>query len=85
LTLWPSPDHKRGGANLRRRRAANLRRKLAMLRFHAEHCGPDGKSTVAVKGGQVAAAKRIANTPGGARALGLELALARWHPGGGAS
>jgi len=63
-----------------RRHAANLRRRLAMLRFHSEQRGADGKSAAAVKGGQTAAALRIANTPGGARALGLELALARWHP-----
>ena len=64
----------------RRHRAANLKRKLAMLRVHAVARDPvTGKSVIAVKGGQAAAAKRIANTPGGGRALGLELALARWH------
>lgn len=66
----------------RRRRGANLRRKKAMLAFHASQRDPiTGKSLSAVKGGQAAAGKRIAKTPGGARALGLELALARWYGG----
>lgn len=69
----------------RRQRVANLRRKLAMLSVHASRRDPiTGKSVIAVKGGQAAAAKRIATTPGGARALGLQLALARWHPPGAA-
>jgi len=56
-----------------------------MVRFHAEHRDPvTGRSTVAQKGGRAAAAKRIGLTLGGARALGLELAIARWHPDGGA-
>ena len=61
-------------------RAANLKRRLAMLRYHATQRGSDGKSLSAVAGGRAAWAKRAAATPGGARALGLELALRRWHP-----
>lgn len=52
-----------------------------MLRYHASVRDPDtGKSLTAIRGGMSAWAKRAAATPGGARALGLEMALRRWHP-----
>lgn len=62
-------------------RAANLKRRLAMIRYHASQRDPQtGKSESAVAGGRAAWAKRVAATPGGGRALGLEMALRRWHP-----
>jgi len=60
---------------------ANLRRRLAMLKYHASVRDPEtGKSLTATRGGMAAWVKRAASTPGGARALGLEMALRRWHP-----
>ena len=62
-------------------RASNLKRRLAMMRYHATQRDPvTGKSQSAVSGGRAAWAKRTAATPGGARALGLEMVLRRWHP-----
>jgi hypothetical protein len=59
----------------------NLRRRLAMLKYHASvRDAETGKSLTAIRGGMAAWAKRAAATPGGARALGLEMALRRWHP-----
>jgi hypothetical protein len=62
----------------RRKQAANLKRRLFMLRFHALNRDFDGKSAIARRGGQA----RMARDPGGPRAAALQMALTRWHPQG---
>lgn len=64
----------------RRRRLANLKRRLAMLAIHRANRLPDGRSAIAVRGGKAAWRKRANSHPGGERGLALELALARHYP-----
>jgi hypothetical protein len=64
----------------RRRRCANLQRRAFMLAFHRSHSLPDGRSAVAVRGGQAAWRKRADAHPGGERGLALELAMRRHYP-----
>ena len=67
----------------RRRRVGNLKRKAAALRRHRAARDPlTGKSLLAEKAGRAGWRKRAEAHPGGARGLGLELALARWHRDG---
>jgi hypothetical protein len=67
----------------RRQRAANLRRRLALLRHHEAQRDPlTGKSHQAVRAGRLGGRKRADTHPGGPRAFGLELALRRWYPEG---
>lgn len=67
----------------RRHRAANLKRRLALLRHHAALRDPvTGKSLQAVRGGQAAWRMRVEAAGGNARIVGLEMALKRWHPEG---
>ena len=61
----------------RRRQAANLRRRVAMLRFHAANRDWDGKSVIARRGGHA----RMDADPGGPRAAATSMAIARWHGG----
>jgi len=66
--------------NGQRRRRANLRRKLALLKHHAAQRDPfTGKSVQAVRGGRAAWTKRVEAAGGDARIVGLEMALRRWH------
>lgn len=60
----------------RRKRGANLKRRLFMLRFHAVNRDYDGKSVVARRGGHA----RMGADSGGPRAAATAMALARWHP-----
>jgi hypothetical protein len=60
---------------VRRRQAANLRRRVALLRYHAANRDWDGKSAIARRGGYA----RMAADPGGPRAAATAMALARWH------
>ena len=64
----------------RRRRLANLKRRLFMIGFHRANRLPDGRSAVAVRGGKAAWRKRAASHPGGERGLALELAMKRHYP-----
>ena len=59
------------------RRAANLKRRAFMLRFHAERRGVDGKSVVAQRGGHA----RMGDDRALARAIATEMAVKRWHGG----
>ena len=59
-------------------RAANLKRRVFMLRFHAERRGADGKSVVAQRGGHA----RIGDDRALARAIATEMAIKRWHDNG---
>ena len=65
----------------RRRRLANLKRRLFMIGFHRANRLPDGRSAVAVRGGKAAWRKRADDHPGGERGLALELAIRRHYPG----
>ena len=60
----------------RRRRAANLARRVALLRYHGANRDWDGKSISARRGGHA----RMSADPGGPRAAATAMALARWHP-----
>ena len=51
-----------------------------MIAFHRGHRLPDGRSAIAVRGGQAAWRKRVAAHPGGERGLALELAMKRHYP-----
>ncbi len=64
----------------RRRRLANLKRRLFMIGFHRANRLSDGRSAIAVRGGQAAWRKRVAAHPGGERGLALELAMKRHYP-----
>jgi len=65
----------------RRQHAANLKRKLALLKHHAaQRDSLTGKSRQAVAGGQAAWRKRVEAAGGDARIVGLSMALRRWHP-----
>ena len=64
----------------RRRRLANLKRKLFMIGHHRANRLPDGRSAIAVRGGKAAWRKRVAAHPGGERGLALELAMKRHYP-----
>jgi hypothetical protein len=63
----------------RRRRAANLARRVKLLRYHASMRGPDGKSITARRGGLA----RMGNDPALARATATAMALRRWHAANG--
>lgn len=56
-------------------RAANLRRRVAMLRYHVTMRGGDGKSVAAQRGGHA----RMGGDAALARATATEMALKRWH------
>ena len=64
----------------RRRRLANLKRRLFMIGFHRANRLPDGRSAIAVRGGKAAWRKRSDSHPGGERGLALELAMKRHYP-----
>lgn len=64
----------------RRRRVANLKRRLFMIGFHRANRLPDGRSAVAVRGGKAAWRQRADAHPGGERGLALELAMRRHYP-----
>ena len=64
----------------RRRRLANLKRRLFMIGYHRANRLPDGRSAIAVRGGKAAWRKRANSHPGGERGLALELAMARHYP-----
>lgn len=55
--------------------AANLKRRVSMLRFHASNRGEDGKSIVAQRGGRA----RMGDDPTIARANATEMAALRWY------
>jgi hypothetical protein len=60
--------------------ATNLKRRLALLRYHASQRDPvTGKSLTAVRGGRSSWSIR-AERAGGDRILATELALKRWYP-----
>jgi hypothetical protein len=63
----------------RRKKAANLKRRLATLRQHERARGPDGKSSIAQAGGRVGGRRRAGSFEGGPTAWGLAMALKRWH------
>ena len=57
------------------RRAANLKRRAFMLRFHTERRGTDEKSVVAQRGEHA----RMGDDRALARAIATEMAIKRWH------
>ena len=59
-------------------RAANLKRRIFMLRYHIERRGADGKSVVAQRGGHA----RMGADRALARAIATEMAVKRWHGAG---
>ena len=66
-------------ASERREQGRRLKIRLAALRRHAAARGADGKSELATSAGRASGRSRQ-----GDAAFGLELALRRWYPEGGA-
>ena len=60
-------------------RAAGLRRRVRMIKFHCAHRGEDGKSIVAQRGGRA----RMGDDPAMAKATATEMAVSRWYRGQG--